>query len=84
MLLEKYVITPTPHVVELDEHPLGSHIQDVLEDRTGRRTVPNIMISGVSIGGADDIVDLEHANTLMARITELGKQGVTIASREAL
>ncbi|KYK55462.1 hypothetical protein DCS_07425 [Drechmeria coniospora] len=81
VLLEKYTINPPPHVVELDEHPLGRAIQNQLFEMTGRRTVPNVMINGVSIGGGDDIVQLDDADTLAAKIRELGSDRVSAAER---
>lgn len=81
ILLEKYVITPDPYVVELDEHPLGKYLQDELLEKTGRRTVPNILINGVSIGGADDIVEMDNGDKLMGKIRELGLKRVEIAER---
>lgn len=73
LLLERYVIDPPPHVVELDVHPLGPELQDLLKETTGRGTVPNIMINGVSIGGSDDIADLDHGGTLVTKIQDLGE-----------
>lgn len=81
LLLEKYLITPDPYVVELDEHPLGSQLQDQLLEKTGRRTVPNIMINGVSIGGADDIVELDNSDTLVKKMVELGQKRVKMVER---
>ncbi|PTB69905.1 glutaredoxin [Trichoderma citrinoviride] len=81
ILLEKYTITPEPFVVELDEHPLGPHLQDYLLKKTGRRTVPNILINGVSIGGADDIVALDNEDKLVAKVRDLGQARVEISQR---
>ncbi|KAL9578157.1 MAG: hypothetical protein Q9212_005896, partial [Teloschistes hypoglaucus] len=55
ILLEKYLITPSPYVVELDQHRLGPGLQAALQKSTGRRTVPNVLINGKSIGGGDDV-----------------------------
>jgi glutaredoxin len=81
LLLEKYVIEPTPHVVELDLHPLGSKLQDRLLEKTGRRTVPNIMVNGVSIGGSDDIAELDSQKKLVGKIKDLGSKRVDIKER---
>ncbi|VUC22416.1 unnamed protein product [Clonostachys rosea] len=81
LLLEKYSITPTPYVVELDDHQLGPELQDALETLTGRRTVPNIMINGKSIGGADDIVALDSKDQLISKIVTLGSNRVTMTER---
>ncbi|UKZ46641.1 hypothetical protein TrVGV298_000847 [Trichoderma virens] len=81
ILLEKYSITPEPFVVELDEHPLGPHLQDYLLKKTGRRTVPNILINGVSIGGADDIVAMDNEDKLVAKVRDLGQARIEIGPR---
>ncbi|RFU75611.1 glutaredoxin domain-containing [Trichoderma arundinaceum] len=81
ILLEKYAITPEPFVVELDEHPLGPHLQDYLQKKTGRRTVPNILINGVSIGGSDDIVAMDNEDKLVAKVRDLGQARVEITQR---
>jgi glutaredoxin len=81
LLLEKYSITPDPYVVELDEHELGPALQDHLLKKTGRRTVPNVLINGVSIGGADDIVALDNLDKLVDKIVELGSPRVNMVER---
>lgn len=63
---------PAPFVVELDEHPLGPLLQDELGRTTGRRTVPNVMISGKSIGGGDDIVALDAQGELVDKVRTMG------------
>ena len=75
LLLEKYTITPEPYVVELDVHPLGRQIQDKLGLMTGRKTVPNIMINGKSIGGSDDIALMDSNYELVDTIRTLGSVG---------
>lgn len=59
-------------MVELDEHPLGSRLQDELEKSTGRRTVPNVLINGKSIGGGDDIQALDESGDLIAKVRSMG------------
>ncbi|KFA48451.1 hypothetical protein S40293_00344 [Stachybotrys chartarum IBT 40293] len=84
VLLDKYSITPDPFVVELDEHPLGPLLQEQLLQTTGRRTVPNIMINGVSIGGADDIIQLDNDDELVKKVLDLGSKRVEIAERTSV
>ncbi|ATY61952.1 Glutaredoxin domain [Cordyceps militaris] len=81
ILLEKYLIHPRPEVVELDEHPLGPDLQDLLLGLTGRRTVPNVLINGESIGGADDIVELDNTGKLITKIQALGQRKVEVSER---
>lgn len=39
---------------------------------TGRKTVPNVMINGKSIGGGDDIAALDSGGTLVETVREMG------------
>lgn len=59
-------------MVELDQHPQGLQLQALLADKTGRRTVPNVLINGVSIGGGDDVAALDESKTLIDKINEFG------------
>ncbi|KAL6920000.1 hypothetical protein ACHAPO_001128 [Fusarium lateritium] len=81
ILIEKYSITPEPYIVELDVHPQGSALQDQLLETTKRRTVPNIMVNGVSLGGADDISEMDHAGNLVGKIVDLGNKRVEVTVR---
>lgn len=68
----KYTIIPEPFIVELDQHKLGHQLQDTLEKNTGRRTVPNILISGKSIGGGDEVEVLHQSGSLIEKIKYMG------------
>ncbi|KAJ4295660.1 hypothetical protein N0V88_004362 [Collariella sp. IMI 366227] len=81
ILTEKYVIEPAPYVVELDQHPLGPKIQERLGELTGRKTVPNVMIYGTSIGGGDDVAALDREKGLIAKIESLGNGHLQIQER---
>ncbi|KAF2754458.1 glutaredoxin [Pseudovirgaria hyperparasitica] len=72
ILLDLYKITPPPHVVELDQHELGPGLQDALAKMTNRKTVPNILINGLSIGGGDDIKTLHQDGKIIDTITTTG------------
>ncbi|OJD12063.1 glutaredoxin [Emergomyces pasteurianus Ep9510] len=76
ILLDEYTIVPAPFVVELDMHPLGTQLQDVLAGNTGRRTVPNILVNGRTIGGGDDIEALHQKGELAAKVKTLGGKRV--------
>ncbi|OBT70918.1 hypothetical protein VF21_10201 [Pseudogymnoascus sp. 05NY08] len=82
ILLTKYLITPTPYVVELDKHPLGPALQARLATMTGRKTVPNVLVKGKSIGGGDDVVALDEMGELGEKVVGLGGKGVSVALRE--
>jgi glutaredoxin len=80
-LLDLYTITPAPVVVELDTHELGPAVQEALAESTKRRTVPNVLVKGKSIGGGDEIEALHLSDGLIQRIQELGGSGVQIVKR---
>lgn len=79
ILLSKYTITPAPYVVELDQHPLGPRLQDALEKSTGRRTVPNVLINGKSIGGGDEVEALDVSGDLVAKVQSMGGKRIVEA-----
>ncbi|KAI0525790.1 thioredoxin-like protein [Xylaria bambusicola] len=81
VLLEKYIIEPTPYVVELDEHPLGTELQALLAEKTGRKTVPNIIINGKSVGGSDDIAELDLRKTLIDKFKSMGGKKISMKER---
>jgi glutaredoxin len=82
ILLEKYEIDPVPYVVELDKHELGLGLQAKLADLTGRRTVPNVLVNGVSIGGGDDVAELDEKRALSGKIKEImGKKAIEVKMR---
>ncbi|KAI9155050.1 glutaredoxin [Paramyrothecium foliicola] len=57
---------------ELDELSDGSALQDALEDITGQRTVPNILIKGKHIGGNSDLQSLRSADKLEDLLRDAG------------
>ncbi|PHH68049.1 hypothetical protein CDD82_886 [Ophiocordyceps australis] len=81
ILLEKYSIVPAPYVVELDQHPMGKALQTQLSRVTSRSTVPNIMVAGTSIGGGDEVVDLDNRDELASKIRKLVGKRVDIKER---
>ncbi|KAE8354463.1 ribosomal protein L6, alpha-beta domain-containing protein [Aspergillus coremiiformis] len=76
ILLDKYSIVPAPYVVELDQHALGQPLQALLAENTGRRTVPNVLVSGRSIGGGDDVAALDKKDELAFTLKKLGGQWI--------
>lgn len=94
LLLDTYKIIPPPFVVELDllDKPisdandpspptLGRKLQDFLAESTGRRTVPNILINGLSIGGSDELAKLDADDKLIKKIRDMGGRWVHEAER---
>merc|ERR1711879_56478 len=55
-------------VLELDIDPRGRSIQAYLQEKTGQRTVPNIVIGGKHIGGADSLTSLHASGNLQDMI----------------
>ncbi|KAI0541186.1 thioredoxin-like protein [Xylaria digitata] len=81
VLLEKYIIEPAPYVVELNEHPLGSKLQALLAEKTGRKTVPNILIHGKSVGGGDEIAGLDLRKTLIDKFKSMSGKKISMKER---
>ncbi|PWN93287.1 glutaredoxin [Acaromyces ingoldii] len=50
--------------LELDHEKDGAAIQAYLLDKTGQRTVPNIFIGGVHLGGNDDLGSAQRSGKL--------------------
>lgn len=68
-------------MVELDQHPIGPELQALLAENTGRRTVPNVLVNGKSIGGGDDIAALDQSDDLASKLRQLGGKWVSDVSR---
>lgn len=66
-------------MVELDTHPLGPGLQAALEKSTGRRTVPNILVVGRSIGGGDDIEALDESGSLIEKVKDMAQKRIVEA-----
>lgn len=66
-------------MVELDEHELGQQLQTQLGQMTGRRTVPNILINGKSIGGGDDVQELHESGKLMDKVKSMGGKRMEVS-----
>ena len=60
------------HVDELDQIPDGTAIQEELAKLTGQRTVPNIFIGGVHVGGNDALVHAKEKGKLQKLFESAG------------
>jgi len=81
ILLQALTIKPEPFVVELDGHEMGAQLQELLVEKTGRRTVPNVMVNGRSLGGGDEIERLWKTSELRAALLkEKGIKDVVVNS----
>ena len=67
---------PAPYIVELDKHELGPHLQKLLGKTTGRRTVPNVLVNGKSIGGGDDVEALDRDDELISKIKSIAGKSI--------
>lgn len=76
LLLKGYKITPAPVVIELDQHPMGKAIQEWLGQSTGRKTVPNIIVNSKSIGGSDEIHELDQVDKLESTIRGIANKQI--------
>ncbi|TVY76662.1 Glutaredoxin [Fusarium oxysporum f. sp. cubense] len=59
-------------LLELDEVPDGSALQDALEQISGQRTVPNVYIKQQHIGGNSDVQSLKSGGKLASLLKEAG------------
>eukprot|EP00252_Welwitschia_mirabilis_P018124 TRINITY_DN4032_c0_g1_i1.p1 TRINITY_DN4032_c0_g1~~TRINITY_DN4032_c0_g1_i1.p1 ORF type:complete len:131 (-),score=23.95 TRINITY_DN4032_c0_g1_i1:175-567(-) len=62
-----------PYVVELDMRDDGVEIQQALNSRVGRRTVPQVFIDGKHIGGSDDTTEA-YENGQLATLLGLSNE----------
>lgn len=72
---------PAPVVIELDQHGLGAGIQAALAKSTGRRTVPNVLVNGKSIGGGDDVQALDESGGMCTKLRSMGGKRVLQCKR---
>ena len=56
---------------------MGPQLQDTLMKMTGRRTVPNVLINGKSIGGGDDVERLDEQHELINKVRSMGGKRIT-------
>lgn len=82
LLAKEYTITPNYVVIELDKHKHGIALQKFVETKTGRATVPNLLINGKSRGGFDDIKALHSKGELLKSLDKWGDGAFTIKQLE--
>ncbi|KAG7806437.1 hypothetical protein KL921_004834 [Ogataea angusta] len=78
LLQTGYDITPQPTVVELDLHKHGKELQDYIASVSGRRTVPNLFVNGVSRGGSDEMSALHADNRLLDELAAWGGSKIKV------
>jgi thioredoxin reductase (NADPH) len=60
------------YVIDLSQHSNTQEIQKSLQVMTGRRTVPNVFIGGISIGGGDETSKFEQNGQLVPLLEKAG------------
>lgn len=79
LLKNDYELIPEPIIVELDKHKHGKELQEYIGELSGRKTVPNLFVKGVSRGGSDDIKALHDAGTLLDLLTTWGGKNLKVS-----
>jgi glutaredoxin len=69
MLINKGLL---PTVVELDSIESGKTMQQALETITGQKTVPNIFIGGMHVGGSSELFQNEKSGVLNSMLKLAG------------
>ncbi|CCF55562.1 hypothetical protein KAFR_0A01230 [Kazachstania africana CBS 2517] len=72
LFANEYQFTPNFYIVELDKHQHGDLLQAYIKEKTGRGTVPNVVINGVSRGGSDDLRALHADGKLLDSLKTWG------------
>ncbi|RLV95152.1 Monothiol glutaredoxin-7 [Spathaspora sp. JA1] len=74
LLFNSYTITPPPNVVELDKHEHGTELQAYLKEKSGRGTVPNVLVGSSfdSRGGSDEFQQYHTSGELISMLEEWG------------
>ncbi|SCU84330.1 LAMI_0C07096g1_1 [Lachancea mirantina] len=82
LLAQEFEFTPEYRVVELDKHTHGRELQDYIASKTGRATVPNVIINGQSRGGFDDLDALHARDALLESLRAWSDKTMTITKKE--
>ena len=61
-------------LIELDEcgEARNGEVQQMLQQMTGRKTVPNVLVNGRSIGGGTELAELKKRGELKRILTDAG------------
>jgi hypothetical protein len=51
---------------------------------TGRRTVPNVLVKGFSIGGGDDVAELDESGALEASLRKFAGKAILSVEKRAV
>ncbi|CAR25651.1 hypothetical protein ZYGR_0A02160 [Zygosaccharomyces rouxii] len=78
LLDKEYSFTPSYFVIELDRHHNGAELQKYVEQKTGRSTVPNVIINGKSRGGNDEFRSLHNEGKLLSSFKDWSQGTFTV------
>ena len=65
LLENEYQFVPNYYIIELDKHGHGEELQEYIKLKTGRGTVPNLLVNGISRGGNEEIRKLHSQGKLL-------------------
>ncbi|GAV51648.1 hypothetical protein ZYGR_0AF01190 [Zygosaccharomyces rouxii] len=82
LLDKEYSFTPTYSVIELDKHKNGVELQKYVEQKTGRATVPNVIINGKSRGGGEDLRSLHNEGKLLSSLKHWSQGTFTVLQHD--
>jgi glutaredoxin len=83
LLKTEYEVTPDPTIVELDKHKNGRELQDYIASKTGRKTVPNLFVNGISRGGSDEMKKLHNEGKLLTSLNTWGEKNIKVTKINA-
>ena len=83
-LVETLGLAVPAHIVEVNQRPDMSDLQDRLKEMTGARTVPRVFVGGKSVGGCDDTMAAHSSGALKKMLTEAGAYGAPAATPAAV
>lgn len=84
LLQKEYAITPEVQIVELDKHPSGPELQKFIKEKTGRSTVPNVIVAGKSLGGGDEMRALHKSGELADTFHDEGPKMLTVVRKSPM
>ncbi|AET40074.1 glutathione-disulfide reductase GRX7 Ecym_5313 [Eremothecium cymbalariae DBVPG len=82
LLTQNYQFTPDYVVIELDLEKRTKELQFYISQQTGRKTVPNLLVNGKSMGGHDEISALHSKGELLKSIEDWSDKKVTVTPKQ--
>lgn len=82
LLENEYQFIPNYYIIELDKHGHGEELQEYIKLMTGRGTVPNLLINGISRGGNEEIKKLHTQGKLLESLQVWSDSKFSVEQRE--